>query len=211
MSVQSENRNDQLLSDLNFAAKLAKDGAQAPLLGGPFLLVWSGLLIPTLLAHGAILDGLISISTNKISMMWLLYGVLGGVLSLFLGVKRKTKPGNNSLLNRLSRTSGITLSVLIFCFAVVVSIGVSQGKLAPDTFNFILPFAFGMQAMQLVVLGYLSQKAYLIKSGYIAGLSMGLTLFFNTSNEVYYIAAASVLLTMTLPGYLEMKKEKFNG
>lgn len=207
--MQSETKK-QLLEDLDFATKLARDGANTPLLGGIHFIIWSGLLIPTLLIHGAIVDGFLPISGNSLGFMWLIYGVLGGLLSTIYGARARTKAGNNSWLNRLARTAGITASVLIFSFAIALTVAVIMGSFERQSFNLILPFAFALQTFHLTLLGRLSQKSYLTNASYIAAISMVVTLLFNGLNLIYYFSAISVLLTMTLPGYLEIRDEKTN-
>ncbi|WP_338518953.1 hypothetical protein [Alteromonas gracilis] len=200
----------QLLDDLDFAAKLARDGANTPLLGGTYFIIWSGLLVPTLILHGATIDGFLPISANYVGLMWMAYGIVGTVLSTIYGFKARTKKGINSWLNRLSRTAGITVSVLIFSFAVAMTVSVAMGKFEKESFNLILPFAFALQTFHLTILGRLSQKAYLISASYFAAISMLVTLIFNDLNLIYYFSAFSVLLTMTLPGFLEIRDETKN-
>ncbi|MEE4244437.1 MAG: hypothetical protein V2I33_03440 [Kangiellaceae bacterium] len=207
--MQSETKQ-QLLDDLDFATKLAREGANTPLLGGPYFLIWSGLLIPTLLIHGAIIDGLLPLSVNSIGFMWMIYVITGGVLSTIYGFQARAKAGVNSWLNRLSRTAGITVSVLIFSFAIAMTVAVAMGKFERQSFNLILPFAFALQTFHLTILGRLSQKNYLISASYFAATSMVVTLLLNDSNMIYYFSAVSVLLTMTLPGYLEIRDERAN-
>ena len=58
-----------LIDDLDYAAQLARDGANTPMLGGPFFLLWSGLLIPTLLAHGLVLLGVIPLPVQMLGVL----------------------------------------------------------------------------------------------------------------------------------------------
>lgn len=43
--------HEQLINDLNYATDLAKSGQDAPLVGGPFGLMWGVLLSATLTCH----------------------------------------------------------------------------------------------------------------------------------------------------------------
>ncbi|GFD90682.1 hypothetical protein KUL152_29080 [Tenacibaculum sp. KUL152] len=200
----------QLLDDLDFAAKLARDGANTPLLGGTYFIIWSGLLVPTLMLHGATIDGFLPLSSNYTGVMWMVYGIVGTLLSTIYGFKARAKRGTNAWLNRLSRTAGITVSVLIFSFAIAMSVAVAMGKFGKESFNLVLPFAFALQTLHLTILGRLSQKSYLISASYFAAISMVVTLIFNDQNLIYYFSAFSVLLTMALPGFLEIREERAN-
>ncbi|MDA8708800.1 hypothetical protein N9M10_05425 [Hellea sp.] len=65
---------EQILADLDYASSIAKDGANTPLLGGPIGLMWGCLVVPTLIAHGAIMEGLINLPQDKIGFIWMAYG-----------------------------------------------------------------------------------------------------------------------------------------
>ncbi len=200
-----------LLSDLDFAAQLAKDGAQTPLLGGPFQLMWSSLLIPTLILHGLILSERLPLTIDKAGLLWLSYGLIGTFLSVRLGKRTGKKLGSNSLLNRVGANLGISTGVLISAFAITTVIGVGMGKLDSTAYNSIIPVAFGLSALNHAVLGGLTRKTYIRASAVIAGAMMVITLLLTRETAIYFVAALGVFLTMTLPGYLEMRGESKNG
>jgi len=200
-----------LLSDLDFAAQLAKDGAQTPLLGGPFQLMWSGLLIPTLIIHGLILSERLPLTIDKAGLLWFGYGVIGTIFSIFLGKRAGRKLGSNSLLNRIGRYLGTSTGILVFAFAITTVFGVAMGKLDITAFNSIIPLAFGLSALNHAVLGGLTGKTYIRWSALIAGAMMVITLLLTRETAIYFAAALGVFLTMTLPGYLELRDESQNG
>ncbi|MEM8940582.1 MAG: hypothetical protein AAGC91_00400 [Pseudomonadota bacterium] len=196
-----------LLADLDFAATLARDAANTPLLGGVYFLIWSSLLVPTLLIHGGVLQGWAPLDPSNLGMLWLGYAVIGITLSTAYGTLSAKKSGSNTFLNRLSRASGIVLCTLIFTFAAAISVAVGSGQIGIVAFNLILSFAFGLNAFHLAVLGALSGKRYLRWSALIAGIAMVLTVFYNQDSGVYFIAAVGVCLSMALPGILEVRAE----
>jgi len=203
--------NSTLLDDLDFAAKLAKDGAATPLLGGPFLLMWSALLIPTLIFHGLTLMDKTPLPIEKIGLVWFAYGLIGAVLSFILGATFIRKTGSNSFLNQLGRYVGLSTGLIIFAFAVAVVIAVQMGVLDNDGYNHIIPFAFGVSTLNLAVLGAMSRKSYLRAAAFIAGSMMVITLLLIRQPALYFVAALGVFLTMTLPGYLELRGETQHG
>jgi len=200
-----------LLDDLSFAAKLAKDGAQTPLLGGPFQLMWSALLIPTLIFHGLTLMGHSPIGIEKIGLLWFAYGLIGTVLSVILGKSHIQKNGANSFLNQLGRHVGISTGIIIFAFAITTVIAVHRDVLGTDGYNMIIPFAFGLSTLNLAILGAMSQRAYLRWAALIAGAMMVITLLLIRQPALYFAAAFGVFLTMTFPGYIERRAEMQHG
>lgn len=203
--------SQSLIDDLDFAARIARDGAATPLLGGPYFLLWSGLLVPTLLAHGLALRQVLPVPETMLGLLWLGYGIAGGILSGILGRRRAAAAGANTFLNRLSRISGITLSVVIFSYVIALAIAVAWGTFGHDRFNLILPFAFGVQSFHLMLLGSLSGRSYLKRAAYLAGLTMVVTLVLNSDDIIYFIAAASAVFSMMLPGFLELRGEQQPG
>ncbi|MEM1191218.1 MAG: hypothetical protein AAGI72_21995 [Pseudomonadota bacterium] len=196
-----------LLADLDFAATLAREAANTPLLGGAHFLIWSGLLVPTLLIHGSVLQGWLPLEPSLIGVLWLIYAIVGVTLSTLLGVRLANKPGANTFLNRLSRASGIALCALIFTFAAATSVAVGTRQVGYEAFNLILAFAFGLNAFHLVVLGALSGKRHLWWCAFFAGAAMVFTVFYSQDSFVYFVAAFGVCLSMTLPGILELRAE----
>ncbi|MEW9798573.1 hypothetical protein [Alteromonas sp. CYL-A6] len=200
--------NHKLISDLDFAAKLAKDAAHSPLLGGVFFLIWSSLLVPTLLLHGAAKAELFPLTGKGLSLVWLGYGVLGGLLSMLAAKRKREKSGVNSFVNRLSAISGKTLGLLVGVYALAVFTAVVGGILDPEAYNLILPFAFGIEALHLHILGSLSNKKYLSLAALGCGVAMIVTLLLNNHVTMYFLAALAVALCMALPGYIELKEER---
>ncbi|MEM6483515.1 MAG: hypothetical protein AAF662_00825 [Pseudomonadota bacterium] len=198
---------NSLLEDLDFAATLARDAANTPLLGGVYFLIWSGLLVPTLLVHGGVVQGWVPLDPSSIGLLWLGYAVVGITFSTVFGMRTANRPGSNTFLNRLSRASGIVLCTLIFTFATAISVAVSAERIGFEAYNLILAFAFGLNAFHLAVLGALSRKRYLRWSALMAGVAMVLTVFYCQDPVVYFIAALGVCLSMTLPGILEVRAE----
>jgi len=202
---------EQILADLDYASALAKDGANTPLLGGPISLMWGCLLIPTLCIHGMTLEGMINLATNNIGFIWMIYGIIGAIFSIILGKKMEKKTGASSALNKVSTALGISLSILIFTFAITTLIAVIKNDLPTHMFNYIIVFAFGLLTLNHAVLANLSRLSYLRIAAIAAGAFMVITLLMATQSSVYFIAALGVLITQIIPGLIEIRNEAKNG
>lgn len=199
---------DTLMADLDFAAKLARDGASTPLLGGTFFVIWSGLLVPTLILHGLTVSRYLPFPPEYIGLIWFAFGICGSVLTIIFDRKNRNKSGATTFLNRLGRQAGWSVNLLIFSFVAATALRVLLSEADWSSFNMILPVAFGLQALQMSVLGHLSGKKYLMRAAYLAGIAMVCTLILNHRVEIYYVSAICILFSMMLPGILEIKAER---
>lgn len=200
--------NSELLKDLDFAAQLAKQGANTPLLGGKYFILWSGLLIPALVLHGLVVNGFIDLENSKIGLIWMGYGITGGVLSFLFGFLGSNKAGATTTLNKLSSRSGILVSIIIFTFALAMVVSVVVGTFSYSAFNLILPFAFGISAFHLGILGLIAKLNYLKFAAIVAWLGMVTALVFNQHPYLYFFVAIFVVFSQTIPGIIELKNEK---
>lgn len=202
---------EQILANLDYASSIAKDGANTPLLGGPIALMWGCLVVPTLIIHGLILNGTIDIPINNVGFIWMVYGIIGAILSVMLGRRMSRKPGATSALNKVASGLGISLSILIFAFAITTAITVISQGLPLYLFNYIIVFAFALMTMNLAVLAHISRLPYLRNAAIMAGAFMVITLLMVTQNAVYFVAAGGVIATQIFPSLIEIRNERNNG
>lgn len=202
---------EQILADLDYASSLAKDGANTPLLGGSIGVMWGCLLIPTLILHGLTLIDFIPMATQNVGFFWMVYGILGTILSIVLGKRIDQKPGAQSTLNKVGTALGISLGILVFTFAITTVITVIKGGLPFYMYNLILVFAFGLMTLNHAVLAYLSGLNYLRLAAIFAGSFMVISLLMVTQHHVYFVAAAGVFLAQIIPSVIELKNERGNG
>jgi len=79
-----------------------------------------------------------------------------------------------------------------------------------ELFNMIVPFAFGLGAVNMILLGRITRQSFLTMSGIASGLFMILTAIFIQNPNLYFLAAAGVVVTGILPGLIQMRKEPAN-
>jgi len=195
------------LNDLDYIKTLAEDGANTPLLGGRIGLMWSCLLIPTLLVQGLILMQIINIPLNYIGFAWMVFGILGGVLTFILGKSLDKKPGAFSSINRTEQATWTATTIVMFGFAVSVAIGVLIMGKPYWLYDIILAFAFGTYVINYYVLANLSGQKQLYIPAIIAFVLM-VIMMINIGNPIIYlIAAVGVIFTAVIPSLMSLKNE----
>jgi len=196
--------------NIGYLKELAEQGANAPLLGGRIGLMWNVLLIPALIAHGLAITGKIGIQPNRIGLIWMTFGIVGGILSVILGRGLNKKPGCGSLGNRIETIVWPTTAIMIFAFAISIGLAVGLKDSSPKLFNMIVPFAFGIGAINMILLGRITRQAFLTFAGLASGAFMVLTTVLIDNPNLYFLAAGGVVLTGILPGLVQMRKEPAN-
>ena len=202
---------NQALSDLDYLKTLAESGQKSPLLGGRIGLMWTVLLVPTLIANGLVSTGIIEIPPQNIGFLWMCFGILGGVLSLILARGLKRKPGAGTAANQVAATIWPFSSILIFAFAISIAVGAAFNQLPKIAFNFIMPLAFATGAMSQAVLARMTGETFLRQASWAGLVFVCLTAIFANRGEVYFISAFGVLLTGVIPSLIELRKETAGG
>ena len=202
---------NQALSDLDYLKTLAESGQKSPLLGGRIGLMWTVLLVPTLIANGLVATGIIEIPLQNIGFLWMCFGILGGVLSLILARGLERKPGAGTAANQVAATIWPFSSILIFAFAISIAVGAAFNQLPKIAFNFIMPLAFATGAMSQAVLARMTGETFLRQASWAGLVFVCLTAIFANRGEVYFISAFGVLLTGVIPSLIELRKETAGG
>jgi len=193
--------------NLDYLKSLAEQGANTPLLGGRIGLVWTALLVPTLFIHGAAAAGMLNISENSVGMLWMVFGIVGGILSFILSRNLDKKPGSGSIGNKIESLIWPVQALLIFGYAIAAVLAINLNKAPLIIINTIMPFAFALGAVNLILLGRITQQSYLFLAGIVSGLFMLLTMVFITEPSIYFISAIGVFFTGVLPSIIQMRKE----
>jgi len=199
--------HNEATENLGYLKELAQQGANAPLLGGRIGLMWNILLIPALITHGLAITGRLNVPEDRIGMIWMAFGITGGILSVILARGLNNKPGSGSLGNRIESIVWPTTALLIFAFAISIGFAVGQNGSSTELFNMIVPFAFGIGTINMMLLGRITRQSFLTFAGLASGVFMVLTTVFIDSPNLYFLAAGGVVLSGILPGLAQMRKE----
>ncbi|MEA3033333.1 MAG: hypothetical protein QOH86_1349 [Sphingomonadales bacterium] len=192
--------------DIAYVRRLAESGAHAPLKGGRFLVWWGLLLTLAYVAHHFALGQHPSGNGAVFGIIWISFGVIGGVGQVLLAKSMRAAPGGGSAGNRASRVVWAAGAGAII--AMVVGSGVAaQGPAGPHAMDWIVPLAFACYACALIVTGSLARDRTVIVAGWGAIALVGLSAALIASPYRYLLAASGVALTVLLPGLLLMLRE----
>ena len=201
---------DQMLDDLNYARNIAEQGQFTPLLGGRIGLMWGCLLTPTLLIQGLILTGRLDVSQQYLGLLWMVFGITGGLLTFILGRSIAGKAGANSAGNQVEQAvwSGTTIMLFVFALAVAYSV-VVIGK-DYSLFDIIMAIAFGTQAVSYYVIAKISgEKALYIPMLIALALSAVIMVMVGNPNS-YFLGAVGIIFTVIIPALTHLKNETKN-
>jgi len=201
---------DQVLDDLKYARSIAEQGQFAPLLGGRIGLMWGCLLAPTLLIQGLILTGRLDVSQQYLGLLWMVFGIGGGIMTFILSRQIGGKPGAQSTGNQVEQAvwSGTTLMMFVFALAVTYSVLV-LGK-DYSLFDIIMAIAFGTQAVSYYVIAKVSGEKVLYVPMIIALALSAVVMIMVGNPNSYFIGAFGVVFTVIIPALTHLKNEPKN-
>lgn len=200
MSTTAEN-------DLAYLKSLAEAGVQAPLIGGRYLLLWGGLSVIATLVHGSIIAGFLPVPAAMIGFVWLVYGVVGGAVSSFLGRGLASKPGATSTANRVSRAAWMAVAFGIVGYVLALALWTSLFDAPVILFDSILTIAFFGYGFAFSVTAALSGLKWLYLPALLSGLAAIVSpLLFGTA-LLYFASAGAIFLSAVIPGLIMVMRE----
>lgn len=195
---------DELLQDVAYARSLAEEGRQAPLIGGPWLVMF-GIITPlAYAAQYAALTG--AMPRNYIGYIWLAFGAAALVGALLLRGRMRAMPGNSSVSNRADRAvwQGVAWAI-IFVVVGAIARGINFGDYAAT--NAIMAVGFGLYGVALYSTASISGHMWMRIFAWLSwSVSATLWLFFG-ENWSYLVAAAGGVLVLLVPGLIMMRHE----
>ncbi len=194
-------------ADLAYLREIAESGQKAASLGGRFFLWWGGLGTLALLAHYAVLAGMIGSEPAQVGFVWLVFGVVGGIGSAFLGRGLARKPGTGSVSNRAERAvwNGSSFTIVAYVAGTVVANVTGRSDVIIfDTIPLVAFGGYGIAFWATAAMGGAGWQR-LLAIGSWAVLIAGT--FFVGRPELYLLCAAGVFLLSFLPGLYLLRQE----
>lgn len=198
--------NEALVKDLEYATRIARAADEAPLIGGSIGLMWTGLATLALIVHGAIYAQWIPIDVSLTGLVWLAYGVVGTLLSVWIGRGFAAKSGSRSLANRVAEACWVSTGIMTTAIAVTTVLAFVLGKVDMLAFNFIVPFAFALAAASYSTIARLTGYGYLKFAAVTSGVSATITLFMVREPSMYFVAGLLLLISGVIPSLIELRK-----
>ena len=200
----SKSMND----DLAYVRSLAEAGADAPLLGGRFLVWWGGLVTAAYLGHYLIGSGMLGVSMEALGIMWAGFIVIG-LSGYFLLAKAfpHDKPGQSSEGNRVSATVWMAAGFVLGSFFFGVTVKSFLNGAASSGFTWSIPLVLGVYGIAQLVSGEIAKVGWLKLAGYVAIAFVGLTILIIDTAELYLAAAFAAACSVLIPGLLMLRDE----
>lgn len=196
-----------ILSDLEYVKTLAEEGRNAPLLGGRLGVMWGVLLAVTFTGHWLIASGAAELPQKWLMVLWIGFGLCGGIGSTILGKSISSKAGIATAGNRAETIiwSSFGLAMLI-CFAGIFT-NILLNKGAALSFDAMLILGWTGQGLAYLSIARISGDARLKTPAILAFISAFAVLALYGNLVIYLISAVSALITVVIPGLAQMQRE----
>lgn len=198
---------DSSQSDLDYLRGVAESGAQAPLIGGRFLVIWGGLAVIACVAHWAIQAGMVPIESQYVGAVWLSYGVIGLLANFVAAHGLLGKPGIGSIGNRVNRVAWQYVGIGIGLYFAGVVFSVTALDASPVLFDSILTIALFGYSIAFAVTAALSSEKWLFGPSWMSIAGAALSPAFYGRPELYLLIAAVILFAAVFPGMRMMGRE----
>jgi len=195
-----------LLSDLDYASRIAKEGENAPLVGGPIGLLWGVLLTAVFFAQWGVLSGTFGLPQQSLLFVWIAFAVIGGGGSTYLGRKLNEKPGANSVANRVEQYVWIMFSAMLATLFIGAVLNMTLNEGSYQLFDLIMIVGFAGQGLAYGVVAKMSKIKILHLASFCGFTASAICFAFYGQVEVYLIAAIATLFTIIMPSVLLMNK-----
>lgn len=195
-----------LLSDLDYASRIAKEGENAPLVGGPIGLLWGVLLTLVFFMQWGVLSGTFGLPEQSLLFVWIAFAVIGGGGSAYIGRKLEEKPGANSVANRVEQYVWIMFSAMLgtLFLGVVLNMVFNEGSY--KLFDLIMIVGFAGQGLAYGVVAKMSKMKIMHIASFLGFTASAVCFAFYGQVDVYLIAAIASIFTIIMPSVLYMKK-----
>lgn len=196
-----------ILSDLDYVKTLAEEGRHAPSLGGRMGVWWGILLCLTLFTHWLIVTGRVSWPEPSIGLIWIAFGVIGGIGSSLLVRTLRGKPGASAANNRMANALWTGNTILLFLFGLSAGFSAGFGVNTFEIMNIMMPIAFGLYGLTAYVMYRLTGEKIQLLTAVIGFAFVPLTLFMLSSSNLFLVAILGVVMTILIPDAINLRRE----
>ena len=193
------------LADLDFATRLAREGAHTPLLGGPIGLMWGVLIAVTTLMQYLILEQMVALPLGALAVLWIGFSVVGGLGSWLLGRRIEAQPGAGSVANRVEGYVWTLFAGMLGALVAGIVLDLFFGGGGAMQWDFIIPVTFAGQGLAYGVVAKLTGLRWLHLASFAGFVFGALTMTAVGENVIYLIASAGAVLTVVVPSLRTMK------
>ena len=195
-----------LRDDLDYMKALAREGRQAPILGGALLAVAGVDFAAASFVQYAAIKGLIGVTPGMASLSWLA-AMAVFVVALIITKRRSAgRPGAAAVTNRAVQAVWMGSGWAIFAvFLAIIAMSLRMGNAEPTIF--IAPFILAVYGISWTVAAVMSRKAWIwaVALGCYAGTVLMGVLAGSAEQMLAY--GVALLLLAAAPGLVLMRGE----
>ena len=195
------------IDDLNYLKSLAEEGASAPNIGGRFYIVFGILGSIALLSHWAIASGISGLSNSAIPFVWIAYALVTPIAIFLLCGTIASKPGQESVGNRFTRSFWIVAGPSMFAIWIALSYAAIVRNIPAIVFDMLPILAFFLYGVVYMVEARLEKTSWKRFAGLGGIASAAIMAAFIGTAEAYLGAAIATLLIGVIPGAIMMRNE----
>ncbi|MEL6687740.1 MAG: hypothetical protein AAFP97_08965 [Pseudomonadota bacterium] len=197
--------NETLMKDLETATAIARQGQNAPLLGGSIGLMWGVLLTVVLGLQYAILEQIIALPFYSIAFLWIGFGLIGGAGNFILGRKIEQMDGAYSFGNRVEAAVWVMFGAMISTSFVAALIATATGLQDSTIWGLIIVLAFmgqGLAYGATTRIKHSSLVTFSALSCFVAGTA---SLLVYDTTLVFLIGAIGSFFAIVIPSLFSLK------
>ena len=194
------------LGNLDYALEMAKAGREQPLLGGPIGLMWGVLLAAVFLFQYGVLSGALGLPVVSLGIAWLAFAVVGGIGVLVLGRRQSSRPGAQSLNNKVETHVWIMFTAALLSLVTGVILNQLLKGGSAQMWDMILVFGFAGQALAYGVVARLTGLGWVAYASVAAAVSAAATLAVYGDIVIYLVGAAGVFLSVIIPSIISIRR-----
>lgn len=202
---------ESIEENIAYARRIAEESREAPLVGGPFYLIWGLGAVIALGVHYATLKGWTGLQHSQIGYIWLAFGVVGGVLTAVAGMFISKNPASRSVANKANSVVWVASAIAIFSFAIALLLKVflvEQPEVisldVAKRFDLIIAVAFLAYAISYSVTAALAKQKHLYVFA-LAAYAFAISAILLSGNpETYLLAMAGVFVLALVPGLAQV-------
>lgn len=198
---------NSLSSDLAYVRDLAEAGQNAPLLGGRFLVMWGGLVTLAYTGHYLIATDAFGLPSFSYLVLWLGFGLVGGIGQYLLVAAMRDKPGGASTGNRIQSVLWTTSGFFLFVYFVGLMTRVFFTGEGIEGFYWSVPMVLGLYGIGQFVTGAMTGSVALKFAGIAAFAGVLAATFLTGTEYIWLVGAASAFAAVFVPGLLMMRAE----
>ena len=194
-----------ILADLEQASRIAREGAETPLLGGPIGLMWGALITATFTLQYLILEQILPLPDYSLAFLWIGFAVLGGLGVLVLGRKQGEKAGSRSAANRVETYVWTMFAGMMMTLAVGIILNQVLSDGTYRLWDIMVVIGFAGQGLAYGVVAKMSKLGWLHLAALAAFIMAAVCFVAYGQTLIYIIAAIGTVFTVILPSLKTMK------